>query len=47
MCSLPVEGGYMPEIIVVRAGAHTGAFDHAFSYRSARLASVSNWGVTA
>jgi hypothetical protein len=29
MCSEPVEGGYMPLMMVVRAGAHTGAFDHA------------------
>ena len=29
MCSPPVEGGYMPEMIVVRAGAQTGAFDQA------------------
>ncbi len=30
MCSLPVEGGYRPEMMVVRAGAQTGAFDQAF-----------------
>jgi hypothetical protein len=30
MCSLPVEVGYIPLMIVVRAGAQTGAFDHAF-----------------
>jgi hypothetical protein len=27
MCSAPVAGGYSPEIMVVRAGAHTGTFD--------------------
>ena len=27
MCSEPVEVGYKPEMIVVRAGAQTGAFD--------------------
>jgi hypothetical protein len=26
----PVAGGYIPVTIAVRAGAHTGAFDHAF-----------------
>ena len=30
MCSAPDDGGYTPEISVVRAGAHTGAVDHAF-----------------
>ena len=29
MCSAPVLGGYMPEMSVVRAGAQTGAVDHA------------------
>jgi hypothetical protein len=29
MCSEPVDGGYTPEMIVVRAGAQTGAFDQA------------------
>ena len=29
MCSLPVDGGYRPEISVVRAGAQTGAHDQA------------------
>ena len=29
MCSLPVEGAYMPEMSVVRAGAQTGALDQA------------------
>jgi hypothetical protein len=29
MFSDPVDGGYMPEMIVVRAGAQTGAFDQA------------------
>jgi hypothetical protein len=29
MCSLPVLFGYIPLMIVVRAGAQTGAFDHA------------------
>jgi hypothetical protein len=27
MCSAPSEGGYMPEMMVVRAGAQTGALD--------------------
>ena len=30
MCSDPVLGGYMPEMMAVRAGAQTGAFDQAF-----------------
>ena len=29
MCSEPVEGGYMPEMMVVLAGAQTGALDMA------------------
>ena len=29
ICSEPVEGGYMPLMMVVRAGAQTGAFDQA------------------
>ena len=29
MCSPPVLVGYTPEMIVVRAGAQTGAFDQA------------------
>ena len=27
MCWEPVEGGYIPEMMAVRAGAQTGAFD--------------------
>jgi len=30
MCSLPVDVGYTPLMMVVRAGAQTGAFDQAF-----------------
>jgi plastocyanin domain-containing protein len=30
MCWAPVDGGYTPEMIVVRAGAQTGAVDQAF-----------------
>jgi hypothetical protein len=30
MCSEPVLVGYIPEMIVVRAGAHTGPFDQHF-----------------
>jgi hypothetical protein len=29
MCSEPVDGGYTPLMMVVRAGAQTGAFDQA------------------
>ena len=29
MCSDPVDGGYMPLMMVVRAGAQTGAVDQA------------------
>src|SRR4051794_32822951 len=47
MCSAPVDGGYIPEMMVVLAGAHTGAFDQAFSYRTLRFAKASRLGVTA
>ena len=33
-------------MIVVRAGAHTGAFDHAFMYVEPRAHSLSRFGVT-
>ena len=47
MCSEPVLGGYTPEIMVVRAGAHTGAFDQALRYLMPRAASLSRFGVSA
>ena len=36
----------MPEMIVVRAGAQTGALDHAFMKMVPREASSSRFGVT-
>src|SRR5207244_2909357 len=45
ICSEPVAVGYTPEIIVVRAGAQTGAFDHALLYRQPRAAKRSRLGV--
>ena len=47
MCSAPVDGGYRPEMIVVLAGAQTGAFDHALRYFILRAANASSTGVTA
>ncbi len=45
MCCDPVDGGYIPEMIVVRAGAHTGAFDQQFEYKNAFCANLSKLGV--
>ena len=47
ICSDPVAGGYIPEIIVVLAGAQTGAVEIAFVYRSPFLDKRSRLGVVA
>ena len=47
MCSAPVEGGYSPLMIVVLAGAQTGALDHAVVYRNAPSENLSRLGDTA
>src|SRR6187455_2811276 len=47
ICSAPNAGGYIPLIIVVRAGAQTGAFDQHRLYRNPRPASPSSTGVFA
>jgi len=46
-CSEPVDVGYIPEINAVRAGAHTGAFDQTFRYRTPRAARRLRCGVVA
>jgi hypothetical protein len=47
ICSAPIDDGYIPVMIAVRAGAHTGNVDHAFRYIVPRAASASRCGVSA
>jgi hypothetical protein len=47
MCSEPVDDAYIPVISAVRAGAHTGQFDHALRYIIPRAANASRFGVVA
>ena len=47
MCCPPVDGGYMPEMIVVRAGAQTGAHDQARLKSIPFRANASTFGVVA
>jgi hypothetical protein len=47
MCSDPVDAAYRPDIIVVRAGAHTGALEQACVYLIPRPARASSVGVVA
>ena len=47
MCCAPIDVGYIPVMIAVRAGAQTGAFDHATRYVSPPAANRSRCGVSA
>ncbi len=47
MCSPPVEGEYMPAMMVVRAAAQTGALDQACLKSIPFAASASTFGVSA